>query len=346
MSEVVRVIYIMGAGRSGSTLLDTVLANHPDAVGVGELVNLHSAGWTSNEVCACGQLGTECSFWTRVREAWVRRVPQATVEGYVALQKRIEFYSGLGLLQIGRMLRQRFSPTTEFREYLQQTEALYHAIAEVSGKSVVVDSSKHPLRGALLAHLKGIDLRLVHLVRDARAVTWSRKKALEANKQSGVQLAIRPRPAWYSVAYWAFVNVLSLIVCLFRRRQSLRMRYEDFMAEPKTQLDRIGRVCGLDYSATAQALLVGDSLKVEHPIAGNRMRMKGSVTLKPDWEWRERLPVRDRAVCWLCAGWLLLAFGYGWRDRRPKTTRPTNSSWFAGVWDFFTCSAARSVPRL
>ena len=137
MSNTVRVIYIMGAGRSGSTLLDTVLANHPDVVGVGELVNLHSAGWTSNEICACGQLGTECSFWTRVREAWQRRVPQATVEGYVALQKRIEFYSGLGLMQITRMLRQRFSPTTEFQEYLQQTEALYQAIAEVSGKSVV-----------------------------------------------------------------------------------------------------------------------------------------------------------------------------------------------------------------
>lgn len=345
MSEAVRVIYIMGAGRSGSTLLDTVLANHPDAVGVGELVNLHSAGWTSNEVCACGQLGTECSFWTRVREAWQRRVPQATVEGYVALQKRIEFYSGLGLLQIARMLRQRISPTNEFQSYLAQTEALYQAIAEVSGKSVVVDSSKHPLRGALLAHLKGIDLRLVHLVRDARAVTWSRKKALEANKQSGVQLAIKPRPAWYSVAYWAFVNVLSLIICLFRRRQSLRMRYEDFMAEPKTQLERIGRVCGLDYSATAQALLTGESLKVEHPIAGNRMRMKGSVTLKPDWEWRERLPARDRAVCWLCAGWLLLAFGYGWRDQRPKSMRSPNSSWFAGVWNFFACSAASSAPR-
>src|SRR5437773_1697066 len=52
----VRVIYIMGAGRSGSTLLDTILASHPEVVGVGELVNLHSAGWTAKEICACGQL--------------------------------------------------------------------------------------------------------------------------------------------------------------------------------------------------------------------------------------------------------------------------------------------------
>lgn len=343
MSEAVRVIYIIGAGRSGSTLLDTVLASHPDVVGVGELVNLHTAGWTSNEVCACGKLGTECDFWTRVREGWQRRVPEATVEGYVALQKRIEFFTGLGLMQLARMLRQRISPTAEFQAYLRQTEALYLSIAEASGKSIIVDSSKHPIRGALLAHLHGIDLRLVHLVRDARAVVWSRKKALEADQKSGVQFAIKPRSAWYSVAFWAFINVLAAIVCLFRRRQSLRMRYEDFVAEPQVQLDRLGRVCGLDYSATAHALLTGQSLKVEHPIAGNRMRMKGSVTLKPDWEWRDRLSARDRAVCWLCAGWLLLAFGYGHRRVRRQPPASGSPSWFASVWGCFTRSTASAT---
>lgn len=331
MPETVRVIYIIGAGRSGSTLLDTVLANHPDVVGVGELVNLHSAGWTANEVCACGKLGTECDFWTRIRNSWQQRVPEATVDGYVALQKRVEFFSGLGLMQMARLLRQRILPTAEFQAYLRQTEALYQAIAGVSGKSIVVDSSKHPIRGALLAHMQGIDLRLVHLVRDARAVVWSRKKALEADKPSGVQVAIKPRPAWYSVAFWAFINVLAAIVCLFRRRQSLRMRYEDFVAEPQAQLERLGQVCGLDYSATAQALLTGQPLRVEHPIAGNRMRMKGSVTLKPDWEWRNRLPARDRAVCWLCAGWLLLAFGYGRRRVRSPSSRSALASWFSSL---------------
>jgi hypothetical protein len=325
----VRVIYILGAGRSGSTLLDTVLANHREVVGVGELVNLHRAGWTANEICACGKLGTECDFWTRVKAAWLRRVPAATVEGYVALQQRIEFYSGLGLIQLLRMLRQRISPTPEFQDYLRQTEALYQAIAEASGKSTVVDSSKHPLRGALLAHLRGVDLRLIHLVRDARAVTWSRKKSLQANKPSGVQAAIKARPAWYSVAYWAFINLLSVMVCLLRWRQSLRVRYEDFVVDPRGELARISHVCGLDYAATAQALLSNQPLKVEHPIAGNRMRMQGSVTLKPDWEWRDKLPAGDRAVCWIFGGWLLLAFGYWRRQARPVTQNSRESTGIA-----------------
>ncbi len=313
----VRVIYIMGAGRSGSTLLDTVLASHSEVVGVGELANLHSAGWASNEICACGQLGSECGFWVRVRAAWQRRCPEATVDGYVALQKKFEFFQWYGLKNILRMARQQFSSTADFQSYLRQTDALYQAIAEASGKSIVVDSSKNPVRGALLAHLQSVDLRLIHLVRDARAVAWSRMKSLAADKKGGVQTAIKPRPVWYSVGYWAFVNVLSMLVCLFRWNRSLRMRYEDFVSAPKQQMDRVSRVVELDYSAAVHALLAGDSIKVEHPIAGNRMRMKGSVTLKPDWEWMDRLPSRDRVVSWISGGWLLFAYGYRMRGRSP-----------------------------
>ena len=344
----VRVLYIMGAGRSGSTLLDTVLASHPDVVGVGELVNLHSAGWTSNEICACGQLGTACGFWMRVRAAWQRRAPEATVEGYIALQKKFELFQWFGVKNILRLVRQQFARTADFTAYLRQTEALYHAIAEASGKSIVVDSSKSPIRGALLANLSGIDLRLIHLVRDARAVAWSRKKALEADKKAGVQTAIKSRPVWYSVGYWAFINILSMIVGILRWNKSLRMRYEDFVSQPKPQMDRLSHVVGLDYSAAVQALLNGEPIRVEHPIAGNRMRMKGNVTLKPDWEWMERLPSRDRVICWITGGWLLLAYRYGISGTRPTASRmpPQNglrgqSSTLASLWQFI---AGQPVP--
>lgn len=336
----VRVIYIMGAGRSGSTLLDTVLASHPDVVGVGELVNLHSAGWTSNEVCACGKLGTECNFWTAVRADWQRRVPGATVDGYVALQKKFEFFQWFGLVQLARMVRNRVARSTEFQAYLTQTEALYQAIAHVSGKSVVVDSSKSPVRGALLEHMKGIDLRLVHLVRDARAVAWSRKKAFEADQKAGVQTAIKPRPVWYSVGYWAFINLLSMLVCWFRRKTSLRMRYEDFVSQPQSQMERLSRVVGLDYSASVKSLLAGEPIHVEHPIAGNRLRMKGSVTLKPDWDWIERLPARDRAVCWATGWWLLMAYGYGFQGNKPQTHPPRRTSRIARILESFVRTPA------
>ena len=312
-----RVLYVMGAGRSGSTLLDTVLASHPDAVGSGELGNLHSAAWSSNEICACGQLGKDCDFWTRVRSAWLRRAPGATVESHIALQRQFEFPHWFGLIQFVRLARQKFLPTADFQTYLRQTEALYQAIAEVSGRSIIVDSSKTPIRAAVLSRIRGLDLRLVHLVRDARAVAWSRQKAFAADQKAGVQTASKPRPIWYSTCYWALINLLSMLVCLFHRKQSLRLRYEDFVTEPQRELERLGALCGLDFSATAKGLLNGDPIRVEHPIAGNRMRMGGSVRLQPDWEWRDRLSSRAQVICWLCTGWMLLLYGYKRNRRAP-----------------------------
>ena len=40
-----KVVYIMGLWRSGSTLLDIVLGNHQSIESVGELRNLPIVGW-------------------------------------------------------------------------------------------------------------------------------------------------------------------------------------------------------------------------------------------------------------------------------------------------------------
>ena len=82
-----RIIYIVGAGRSGSTVLDTVLGNHPDAVSVGELSNLHRSGWVNNEFCACGEPADGCGFWNEVRSAWMKANRGDEFEYYLAMQE-------------------------------------------------------------------------------------------------------------------------------------------------------------------------------------------------------------------------------------------------------------------
>ena len=91
-----RVIYIMGAGRSGSTVLDTVLGNHPDIVSVGELANLHRFGWTNGEYCACGLRGNTCGFWSAVRGQWEDISKPVGVSEYLSLQDRYEIFHHLG----------------------------------------------------------------------------------------------------------------------------------------------------------------------------------------------------------------------------------------------------------
>src|ERR1022692_3637443 len=62
-------------------------------------------------------------------------------------------------------------------EYISYYARLYAAIIKVSGCELVVDSSKHPSLAHCLRWLPDVDLRVLHLVRDSRAVaySWSRQ---------------------------------------------------------------------------------------------------------------------------------------------------------------------------
>ncbi len=312
----IRVLSIVGAGRSGSTLLDTVLGSHPEVVGVGELVNLHRLGWLGGDFCACGRFASDCPFWSRVRQEWQRRIPFANVADYLRLQDRFERVHLFGLSRWMRFFKERRWPSRAYRDYLRQTEALFRAIAVVSGRAIIVDSSKTPLRAALLAQISGLDVRFLHLIRDARAVAWSRRRTFKADLRAGITREFRPKPTWVSVGYWVWVNLLSLCVCHGNSTKSLQVRYEDFVSNPAATLERIGTWSGLEYSSTTQALLDGEPLHPEHTIAGNRLRMSGHVTLKPDWEWTDKLRLWDGVVCWLMAGWLLKRFGYSRRSQQ------------------------------
>src|SRR5690606_21580524 len=54
------VLYVGGWGRSGSTLLECVLAEAEQTVALGEVVWLWERGLGRNELCACGQPFHDC----------------------------------------------------------------------------------------------------------------------------------------------------------------------------------------------------------------------------------------------------------------------------------------------
>ncbi len=63
-----------------------------------------------------------------------------------------------------------------FARYAEYTGALFNAIADLSGADVIVDSSKSPARALALSRTPGLDVRMLHLVRDVRGVAYSLRK--------------------------------------------------------------------------------------------------------------------------------------------------------------------------
>jgi hypothetical protein len=171
--------------------------------------------------------------------------------------------------------------------------------------------------------MPGIDLHVVHLVRDARGVVASHRKSFEkdlrAAGESGDRAARWKAAARRRVLYpesvvrWVAHNLISGWVCArLGPERAMRLRYEDFVADPQAALGRIGSLIGLDLAGVAQAASSGEPLLAGHNIGGNRTKKSGYVTLRPDaQEWREVLSPAEQRLSWALMGWLMRRYGYG-----------------------------------
>ena len=304
-TEPIRVVYIAGYGRSGTTVLDVALGQHPEVIGAGEITELTRHVWDQNEYCACGTPVRECTFWSPVLRQWFDGYDSSLLSDYKNSQKKIEGLFGLAKLLLGLGSRKQF----EF--YALHTKRLWEAMLSQPGKRTIVDSSKSPGRAMALALVSGIDLRVIHLVRDGRGVAWSLSKAYERDVKSGLQRDIRPKSVSRTALRWTIVNLAT--ECLSRKhapRKIMRLRYEDFVSDPAAAMRRISDFAELDFNSTGGKLQRGEIVAPSHQIAGNRLRMSKSISLNKDESWRSLMPVGQQTRFRRLGGWMLKRYGY------------------------------------
>ena len=301
----VRVLYIGGSGRSGSTLVDRIIGQLPGFVSTGELRVISQAGMGENRLCGCGASFDECPFWTRVGgEAfggWERvdrdALHRAGANSYrdalrSILDKRVQRH-GSGSRALAR---------------------LYRAISEAADGATIIDSSKGPRYGALLATVPGLEVRAIHLVRDSRGVAYSWSKTVTRPDVPGRTVEmLRMRPPEVAVR-WILHN--AMMELLGRRIPVVRVCYEAFLADPRTELSRILSVVASPPGVEALDFIGPTStrLRANHTVMGNPMRMlTGDVPLRLDDAWRTAMPVGSRTLVAAITWPMLLRYGYSLR---------------------------------
>jgi hypothetical protein len=222
-----------------------------------------------------------------------------------------------GQAHIGRFFGTLFvAPSADWVMRLNaHSEGIAEAVGAVSGKEVIVDSSKEITRALfLLRFVPGS--RVIHLVRHPEKVLQSNFYRLE--KGSGFKfLRMRFTPSrWFgpflfaSAAAWMVGNIMAEVVRLFGRDRFLRVRYEDLIASPVEQLDRIEKFAGVSLEEVKRRVREKQPFDVGHNIGGNYMRMAGSFVVDPRKASRKGLPKRYslmvHALCWP----LLWKYGY------------------------------------
>ena len=208
-----------------------------------------------------------------------------------------------------RLLRVRSTEkgSAALGSYVSVLGRVYAAIAEETGARVIVDSSKRPPHAACMHLVPGISPYFVQLVRDARAVAFSR-----ARPKHTVDRDMRVEGAASNALAWMRRNLHSEAV---RRRyasgRSLLVRYEDFVAHPQRTLGEIVRLVG---EQPGEFPFVGDNTATLHPnhsVSGNPSRFEtGSVSLRIDDEWLRAQHVKDRLTTTALTWPLLLRYGY------------------------------------
>lgn len=305
----VPVLLVAGSGRSGSTLLSRILAGVEGAFFGGEIRYVFQRGLIDDRLCGCNVAFRQCPLWGSVLEE--------AYGGAEAVDARAVIHAGQRLLRarhLPRTLLSRRSAAARGVEiYVEHLDRLYQAIQKVTGGRFVVDSSKLPAYGRVLDALDSVDLYVVHLVRDPRAAAWSWRREKAAPDRAGGKM--EQRSALKSAALWSVWNGTAEALWGRHPERYLRLRYEDFLAEPRASVRSIMEMMGM---ADVTLPFVDDrtvALGVDHSVAGNPDRLSsGVVALRASGDWFSELPARDRIVVSMLTGPLLVRYGYPLRS--------------------------------
>lgn len=315
----VKVLYIGGYGRSGSTLLNRLLGALPGFHAVGETWYMWERSVFDNELCGCGKPIRECEFWRAVVDAAFGGFDNIDLDKIKACRQALESQEYLPAV-IYPQLRTAVQQAV-IGEYQLVMKKLYLAIHAVSGSRVIVDSSKGPRYAMLLNEIPELDLRLLHLVRDSRAVAYSwQKKRIRPEVYWKTAYMYRPGLIHAALA-WGITNVVAQS---FRRKGTpyLFARYEDIVASPRAWLTKIVHFAGEEEQG--DALFVRENvvhLSVDHTAAGNPNRFRqGTVEVRRDDEWQQKMPRGERLL--VTALTLPLLYKYGYLNGHAKTTYP------------------------
>jgi hypothetical protein len=314
-SDLRRVVYLGGLGRSGSTLLERLIGELPGACSAGEVVHMWQRGIIEGERCGCGQPFGDCEFWCAVGQDAFGGWDAVDVGRIAQLRREVDRTRYIPLLTASAL---HSSTRRRIDEYVANYVRVYASIARVSGCRTIVDSSKHASLAFCLRRQPGLDLRVIHVVRDSRAVaySWTRQVSRPDSATATYMTTYTPAKA---AAHW---NVQNQALALLARTSTptLRIRYEDLVTSPVATLTKIAAFAGLHAGGRELQFLSADrggrwaDLRAAHTASGNPMRFAtGRIAIRGDERWRSAMPAGQRRTVTAMTFPLLAHYGYAGR---------------------------------
>ena len=259
------ILYIMGTGRSGTTILEILLSNSEGLSGVGEITHIFRDGFINDVVCSCGQHVSNCEMWLHVKNGceW----PEENYQDIDELFAKIAWHSHFPVVLLGLIGEK------DKKRYRDINGCLFKKFSEISGASVIVDSSKYAGRGLQLARMFPDRVKVICLTRAPAGLVSAFGKS-DADEQ-------KPKSLISTFLYYVYTMTCFRIVKTLLGKRVLHVRYEELNSEPTQTLERIEGWCGHSLSRSREYVSENQLLDVGHIVTGNRLRKQGRVRFMP-----------------------------------------------------------------
>lgn len=320
-----KLVYIVAASHSGSTLLTMLLNSHPDVATIGELSPGHIED-LSFYLCSCGIRIRECPFWRYITIAMKENNNHFNLQNFGTrfdMPDSVIANSLLGPLHRGPALellrdyglKLLTGWPTRFEQIMHTNTSLIEAVLEYYNASIFVDKGNRALRLKYLLRIPSLDVKVIHLVRDGRAVALTYMDPAEF--ADAKELAMRgggsgdnresERLSLTQAAYqWKRCNQeAEYVLKKLSKSQWIEVRYEDLCVNTQSTLKRIYEFICLD---PQQA--IKNFRSVEHHVVGNGMRLDTTFEIRLDERWRSVLTQSDLQIFDRKAGEMNRKYGY------------------------------------
>src|SRR5680860_1275253 len=229
MKEKIKLVLLIGSGRSGSTLIDLIVNMNPNVLGVGEISNWNTKVF--EEYCACGNIVKSCPFWSEVisKVGWSEK----DFKEYKGYKYEFDAPKKGYIFKINDYTRR-----PDFNDFISKSNEIFSAISEVSDNRILFDSSKSPQRAFNLSKSNLLDVKIIHLMRDPRGVVWSYKKSFKKDLKAGLQRDMKGTSLLKSVYSWLAINSRAFSTVKSANVPTLSVNYENFCANPDHEINR------------------------------------------------------------------------------------------------------------
>lgn len=294
-NESTNLVYILGLGHTGSTLLDMLLGAHPRLFSLGEM-NFFDDWVIKNKQCVCGKAIWDCDIWSEILAKYTdtaldkQQLPESletdfSRRGINSPSARLQrFGTKIGHIALINSMKpallQRLAPQIAARA--TNVHQLYDIVRLVSGKPIVVDSSKSGYRMSVLYTTRHSDgIRVIFLTRDGRAWLPSYIRTMRRfEREIGAKAA--------AYRWWLMHRYMLRVLKVLPRESYLHVHYEELCREPEQTANRVCDFIGVPYEPD----MLNFRGKEHHNLGGNLMRFRDTSDIKEDLRWREQLDAR------------------------------------------------------